>query len=471
MDITKMLGAIPSEYDPRDYSVKMVRMTFPETFELPDVEIYYQGAIGNCVMQALRSAPHSHYKQEFGATFGYGRWRSHAGQGMRPNEACNGFVTEGIPPLTDDNKWLEMPEAQEYANSNATRLLKAAEPYKGWTWARLNTVDEIKATIMQGVRCIACLPYVGIVNNRWLVDGEVAGYHEMALIGWTKDGFKVRNSWGKAHDGSLGSKGDGYVTVAFSDVFACNDVIGLFPPKQEDKPIIEPRRTLRLKTPYMKGEDVALLQRRLTVHGFTVTQDGIFGAKTEAAVKAFQRASALTVDGIVGRKTWVALEMEPTNKTRRFVAWLNKQLGHIYVWSAQGQEVDEAFIRRHETSTNNANRAITLYRKRKSEGMNPILAYDCSGLGMKWLLDNKVLPKDLTAAGMYSVCQKIKREELRSGDFVFIYGLSGIRLKVHHVGYVVEDGNVIEAMGRDVGVVKHPLDGRWNRYGRLDALR
>ena len=36
--------------------------------------------------------------------------------------------------------------------------------------------------------------------------------------------------------------------------------------------------------------------------------DGIFGAKTEEAVKNFQRAAGLTADGICGPKTWAALE-------------------------------------------------------------------------------------------------------------------------------------------------------------------
>ena len=31
---------------------------------------------------------------------------------------------------------------------------------------------------------------------------------------------------------------------------------------------------------------------------------GRFGAATEAAVRAYQRFAGLTVDGIVGRKTW-----------------------------------------------------------------------------------------------------------------------------------------------------------------------
>jgi peptidoglycan hydrolase-like protein with peptidoglycan-binding domain len=36
--------------------------------------------------------------------------------------------------------------------------------------------------------------------------------------------------------------------------------------------------------------------------------DGIFGAKTEDAVKAFQRAREIADDGIVGRVTWINID-------------------------------------------------------------------------------------------------------------------------------------------------------------------
>ncbi len=57
-----------------------------------------------------------------------------------------------------------------------------------------------------------------------------------------------------------------------------------------------------------RGEDVVYLQQRLTTNGYGVGAiDGIFGVKTLEAVKAFQEKSKLSVDGIVGVKTWVAL--------------------------------------------------------------------------------------------------------------------------------------------------------------------
>ena len=469
------LGAIPSEYDPRDYSVKMIRaVTFPEEYDQPDVEIYNQGSIGNCVMQALRSCPHTHYGKEFGATFGYGRWRTHAGEGMRPNEACNGFVKEGIPPVTVDNKWLEMPEAAQYANAEAARMLKAAEPYKGWTWARAYTVDEIKAAIMQGLYVIVCLPYVGIVGDKWLVDGKVAGYHEMRFRGWKKTGWKIRNSWGKRGDGSLGGTDDGYVMLDFGDAFACNDVICLFPPEGKKEDIVESRRTLRLKTPYMRGADVTEFQTKVKAHGHEAGKiDGVFGKMSDAAARAFQKSKSLAADGIVGVKTWAALDTEPTGKVAQFIAWLKERVGDIYVWGAQGEtNITEAWIRKKETSTANANRAIALWKKRVAEGRSPLAAWDCSGLIVAWLLAEGLIPGDLSSRGLWRLCTAIKKAQLKPGDLVFRRNALGV---IHHVGVYIGSNKVIEAKGRDDGVVMRQIDasgsGYWTDYGRLDCLK
>ena len=56
------------------------------------------------------------------------------------------------------------------------------------------------------------------------------------------------------------------------------------------------------------GEAVRRLQRLLSAAGFQVVPDGQFGARTEAAVRSFQRARGLTADGIVGPRTWAALQ-------------------------------------------------------------------------------------------------------------------------------------------------------------------
>lgn len=53
-----------------------------------------------------------------------------------------------------------------------------------------------------------------------------------------------------------------------------------------------------------KGDAVRKLQEMLNAKGYKLTEDGDFGSKTEAAVKAYQKANGLEVDGEVGPMTW-----------------------------------------------------------------------------------------------------------------------------------------------------------------------
>lgn len=61
------------------------------------------------------------------------------------------------------------------------------------------------------------------------------------------------------------------------------------------------------------GEYVKYLQTRLTLLCYDIGSygaDGKFGAKTESAVKAFQKDRGLTADGIVGKATWKEIDKD-----------------------------------------------------------------------------------------------------------------------------------------------------------------
>jgi peptidoglycan hydrolase-like protein with peptidoglycan-binding domain len=61
--------------------------------------------------------------------------------------------------------------------------------------------------------------------------------------------------------------------------------------------------------PGASGEAVRELQQALKGLGYHPgTVDGHFGARTESAVKAFQKARGIPVDGIVGDVTWVNID-------------------------------------------------------------------------------------------------------------------------------------------------------------------
>ena len=144
------------------------------------------------------------------------------------------------------------------------------------------------------------------------------------------------------------------------------------------------------------------------------------------------------------------------------LAWVNRA---IYVWGGQGETITStAQIYRMETSKINALRAIALWVKR---GRNAV-CFDCSGIIVKWLLSKQLIKSDTTADGLFHMCTKINKSDLKRGDWVFRMRDG----KAYHVGVVVDAQlNVVEAMGRDDGVVKrgiddHKISGYWTDYGR-----
>jgi hypothetical protein len=66
--------------------------------------------------------------------------------------------------------------------------------------------------------------------------------------------------------------------------------------------------TFWLTEPLMRDEAIWRAQRLLAENGFAVKADGIFGAATSAALRAFQRRRGLAEDGVLGPLSWAALQ-------------------------------------------------------------------------------------------------------------------------------------------------------------------
>lgn len=153
-----------------------------------------------------------------------------------------------------------------------------------------------------------------------------------------------------------------------------------------------------------------------------------------------------------------------------FIDFLNSQVDRaIYCWGGQGEIATEELIRKKETSTENAEKAIEMLNKLIAAGVEEPRMYDCSGLGMAFL-QGRVFDSDMSANGMMRSCETIERSEIKKGDWVFQVDESG---KAVHIGYVVDSNlNVVEARGREYGVVKRPLSaGSWNSYGRPKCFK
>ena len=257
-------------------------------------------------------------------------------------------------------------------------------------------------------------------------------------------------------------------------------------PTDVEEPVI--RRTLRLKTPYMRDEggyqDVSLCQTRLAAHGFPCGEvDGIYGRNTEWAVRSFQAYSGLDADGICGSKTWAALDGEPTARPAATAAGLvdfvKGQVGQVYVWGGHGQyNLTNSQIRSMDNSHANAQRSIDFIKKLKAKGVASYRCFDCSGLISRYFYDLGLVPSKRNCNHLASMCEAIHTPDgvsaleaaLRPGDLVFRRNSE----KYYHVGVYIGGGQVVEAKGRDDGVVQRRLDAGggsyWNRWGRLGLL-
>lgn len=79
-----------------------------------------------------------------------------------------------------------------------------------------------------------------------------------------------------------------------------------------------------------RGEAVAAVQKSLVALAYSLVADGIFGPRTENAVRSYQQARGLTVDGIVGPQTRAALERETG------YASLGALMGRLLAWLWRG---------------------------------------------------------------------------------------------------------------------------------------
>lgn len=154
----------------------------------------------------------------------------------------------------------------------------------------------------------------------------------------------------------------------------------------------------------------------------------------------------------------------------KVIAQAKKQVDYhsIYLWGAQGEKVRNLSIKKiikMETGAVNAKRVIDFIGSIVEYITGSTRAFDCSGF-ICWLFCKYgILPKgyDNTANGLMKKFSVVNIAERKAGDLVFKCYDNG---NAYHVGLYAGNNKVIEAKGRDQGVIVSTFDTSWDECRR-----
>lgn len=138
----------------------------------------------------------------------------------------------------------------------------------------------------------------------------------------------------------------------------------------------------------------------------------------------------------------------------------------IYVWGGQGEKTESLSIKTLEIMEGNNHANVKRILKHIADiypDTNNSRSFDCSGLVTFHLMKLGVIKSDMTANGLYKLCNPVNKKDLQSGDLVF----KVTEGKAVHVAVYVGDKTLVESVGRDEGVKNTELSSKFNKYGRI----
>ena len=182
------------------------------------------------------------------------------------------------------------------------------------------------------------------------------------------------------------------------------------------------------------GQEVVMIQTKLTSLGYQVGVDGDYGDQTTLAVKAFQQDHGLTADGVVGTMTYRTLMGRdiPVSRDssgisiRRMIQTANRYTGVPYVFG----------------------------------GATPD-GFDCSGF-TRFVYAKYGINLPRMADEQYAVGQSVSYNRLQPGDLVFF---STYEPGASHSGIYLGNGKFISATSSRGVAVDHMESSYWGaRY-------
>lgn len=205
----------PSPLDGRDWKASAIypKITLPETLDLRPTlfKVRDQGDQGSCVamagacMKEWQEIKDVQMAEYMSPQFIYNNREDTAEEGMYLRDLMQilqkmGDCLEELWPYGR----LDHPSEEAYDNALDYLILN---------YAQVNTIDELKTALYKNGVCVIAVPVYNYGIRMWRPTYEGQDYlggHCMAIVGYNKDGFIIRNSWGDWGQ-------NGYCTFPYSD--------------------------------------------------------------------------------------------------------------------------------------------------------------------------------------------------------------------------------------------------------------
>ena len=112
----------------------------------------------------------------------------------------------------DSNDGMSFKDAFKFLKKEGVSIKDGI--YKIKQYATITNIYALRYAIYMNGPCFGALPVYNFQNEFWVKDyqDDLQGFHAISIVGYTKEGFIIRNSWGS----SYGS--DGYTFIKNKDL-------------------------------------------------------------------------------------------------------------------------------------------------------------------------------------------------------------------------------------------------------------
>jgi len=240
-----ILNLEPSPIDERDWIAESIfppiSDSFPSKLDLRDdmQPVRSQGNQGTCAAQTASAMKEWQEHQDVNLNeylspqFVYDNRCNPDSSGMYARDVMKILNKVGICKETTYPYGKSMNITDEISKEALKFLIKS--------YAQINTIDGLKTALVKSGPCFIAVPVYNYGPRMWKPEqGEKhLGGHAMTIVGWTKEGFIIRNSWGKYWGD------DGYTIFPYCDWGLQWEVWTTIDANSE-KPLPEPRWYIKL---------------------------------------------------------------------------------------------------------------------------------------------------------------------------------------------------------------------------------